>query len=52
MHVVDMLFWDSYPDEDFIVSVKVDDYNIGDEGFDEALLSEIDRRETRHTLHE
>jgi len=52
MHVADMLFWDSYPDEDFIVSVKVDDYTIGDEGFDEALLSEIDRRETRHTLHE
>ena len=39
---------DEYPDEDYVVSLKVQNYKQGPESFSEELTADIDRRETRY----
>lgn len=41
---------DEYPDENFILSVKTQDYSQGEYSFTEALTKDIDRRERRERL--
>jgi hypothetical protein len=43
--VADATVMDEYPDNDFVLSLKVTDYMMGQETFSEALTAEIDKRE-------
>lgn len=38
---------DDYPEEDYVVSLKVQDYKQGPYPFSEALSAKVDKRETR-----
>jgi hypothetical protein len=43
--VVDAHTMSEYPDDDFVLSLKVTDYMMGRQSFSEALSADIDRRE-------
>lgn len=45
MDVTDIIQLGSYPDDDYILSLKVTDYRMGPYSFSEALSADIDKRE-------
>ena len=45
LDVADIWQMGEYPDEDFVLSLKVTDYNIGPYSFSEAMSKDIDKRE-------
>jgi hypothetical protein len=44
LEVADATVMDEYPDNDFVLSLKVTNYMMGQETFSEALTAEIDKR--------
>ena len=49
MEVDDIRIFDSYPDDDYVLSLFVSDYTSGPYSFSQALSEEPDRRETQHS---
>lgn len=45
LDVADIYEMDSYPDDDYVLSLKVTDYMIGEYSFSEAMSEDIDKRE-------
>jgi hypothetical protein len=45
LEVADVYEMSDYPDEDFVLSLKVTDYMMGQQSFSEALSEDIDKRE-------
>jgi hypothetical protein len=45
LEVADIRKMGEYPDEDFVLSLKVTDYMMGQQSFSEALSANIDKRE-------
>lgn len=45
LSVTDIWQMGDYPDEDFVLSLKVEDYKMGRHPFSEALTADIDKRE-------
>lgn len=44
LEVADIWEMDSYPDEDYVLSLKVTDYKMGKYSFSEAMSADIDKR--------
>lgn len=45
LEVEDIWLMDEYPDDDFVLSLKVEDYQMAQYSFSEALTADIDKRE-------
>ncbi len=49
LSVADIWQMGDYPDEDFVLSLKVTDYQMGPYSFSEAMSADIDKREEEYT---